>query len=103
MSTLFRIADWLFGGALVTPLRLLTGGSFRRLWHRMGRLRAVAAGMLRGGLQPPMPVRLQVETTDVCNLKCRMCTREVLDDMNSRDMQFEPFKNLIVETDPFYV
>ena len=103
MSTLFRIVDWLFDSALARALYLLTGGSFQQFWRRMGRLRAVAASVVHGGLWPPMPVRLQVETTDLCNLKCRMCAREVIDGMNSRHMGLEPFKKLINQTDPFYV
>jgi sulfatase maturation enzyme AslB (radical SAM superfamily) len=100
---MFSIAQRLFGDALVVPIRLLSGGSLAKLFRRLARIRNVAGSMAHGGLRPPMPVRLQVETTDVCNLKCRMCTREMLTGMNSRDMEPEQFEKFVEEVNPFYV
>jgi len=59
--------------------------------------------MLSADPAPPLPVRLQVETTDVCNLKCRMCTREVVDGMNTRTMSLEQFQGMVDEISPYYV
>jgi radical SAM protein with 4Fe4S-binding SPASM domain len=103
MLLLFRLAEKLFGAGLVVPLRLLTGGSFTNLRYRIGRIQRIARSMATGGSDPPLPVRFQVETTDICNLKCRMCTREVIDGMNTRSMPLADFERLIVEVDPYYV
>lgn len=103
MPLLFRIASWVFGDPLVRPLRLLSGGSAIQMVRRAGRLRRIAASMFHGGLEPPKPVRLQIETTDLCNLKCRMCTRELLTGMNSKSMSYEKFDNIVAEIDPYYV
>ena len=103
MKLFFLLAEKLFGGGLIVPLRLLTGNSFTNLRRRVGRIRRMAAAMSRGGLDPPLPVRFQIETTDICNLKCRMCTREVMDGMNTRSMALADFERVVAEVDPYYV
>jgi radical SAM protein with 4Fe4S-binding SPASM domain len=91
------------GRDLVYPLRRLYGRSFGVFAKRIARLRRVASSMLAADQTPPLPVRLQVETTDVCNLKCRMCTREVVEGMNTKTMSLEQFKGIVEEISPYYV
>ena len=91
------------GRDLVYPLRLLYGRSFGVFLKRVARLRRVAAGMRSAAEAPPLPVRLQIETTDVCNLKCRMCTREVIDGMNTKTMPLEQFQGVVEEIAPYYL
>jgi radical SAM protein with 4Fe4S-binding SPASM domain len=88
---------------LAYPWRCLAGNSVRTLTRRLGRVRRVAAGILGCNLQPELPIRLQTETTDFCNLKCIMCTREVLPGMNSSSIPLETFRRLIDEVKPLYV
>jgi pyrroloquinoline quinone biosynthesis protein E len=73
------------------------------LFRRLRRLTRLAAEMRDQVLTPSLPVRLQVETTDTCNLKCVMCAREVLTDMNQANITLETFQNLIQSADPYYV
>ncbi|MGE0406766.1 MAG: radical SAM/SPASM domain-containing protein [Candidatus Korobacteraceae bacterium] len=54
-------------------------------------------------MTPPLPIRLQIETTDICNLKCRMCTREVIEGMNTKTIELDQFKKTIEEVSPYYV
>jgi radical SAM protein with 4Fe4S-binding SPASM domain len=103
MNSIFKIAAWIFGDTLVRPLRLISGGTFARLLGRVRRIRRIAGGMFFGALVPPMPVRLQIETTDSCNLKCRMCTRELLTGMNSKSISLDEFQKIVAEIDPYYV
>ena len=51
---------------------------------------------------PRLPIRLQIETTDICNMKCVMFTREVLDGMNTTTMSFEQFTNTVESIAPYY-
>lgn len=88
---------------MVAELRLLVRDSLRLLLKRAWRIRATAASMLRAETAPPMPLRLQVETIDICNLKCRMCSREVLADMNTRTMPLEEFTGMVDVIQPLYV
>jgi radical SAM protein with 4Fe4S-binding SPASM domain len=103
MRLLIALAERLFGTALVVPFRLLTGNSILNLWRRGGRMRRIAVAMAAGAADPPLPVRFQVETTDICNLKCRMCTREVMEGMNTRSMALADFERVVAEVDPYYV
>lgn len=73
---------------LTCPVRQLSRGSFRTLAKRTFRLRHPAAAMAE---THPLPIRLQIETTDICNMKCVMCTREVLDGMNTTTMSLNQF------------
>jgi hypothetical protein len=91
------------GQDLVYPLRLLYGRSFGIFLQRIARLRRVASSMRAADEAPPLPVRLQIETTDVCNLKCRMCTREVIDGMNTSTMSLEQFKDIVAQISPYYL
>jgi radical SAM protein with 4Fe4S-binding SPASM domain len=59
--------------------------------------------MLSATARPPLPVRLQIETTDTCNFKCIMCCREMLEGMNTRTMPLADFAKLIDAIQPFYV
>jgi radical SAM protein with 4Fe4S-binding SPASM domain len=99
----FRLLEFVLGQGTFGPVRLLAQDSLRVLMHRLSRIRATAASMLEMDLTPPLPVRLQVETVDVCNLKCRMCTREQLTDMNTRIMPLDEFAVLVKDIQPFYV
>ncbi|HWU56302.1 MAG TPA: radical SAM protein [Rhizomicrobium sp.] len=81
----------------------LSGGRLSLLVARLLRLRRLAGAMLHGGLTPPPPVRLQVETTDVCNLRCIHCKREKLEDMNTLTMPLDAFARTITDIEPFYV
>jgi radical SAM protein with 4Fe4S-binding SPASM domain len=100
---LLSVLPWVGGGDLVYPLRLLYGRSFGIFRKRIGRLRRMASSMRSADEAPPLPVRLQIETTDVCNLKCRMCSREVLDGMNTSTMPLEQFKDIVKEISPYYL
>lgn len=80
----------------------LSGGRLSTLMARLLRLRRVAGAMLRGDLAPPAPVRVQVETTDVCNLRCVHCRREKLDDMNTRTMPLDSFARIVADIEPLY-
>lgn len=100
---LLSVLPWVGGGDLVYPLRLLYGRTFGIFLQRIGRLRRMASSMRSADEAPPLPVRLQIETTDVCNLKCRMCSREVLDGMNTSTMPLEQFKDIVKEISPYYL
>jgi radical SAM protein with 4Fe4S-binding SPASM domain len=67
------------------------------------RLRQVAKKARLASFDPPLPLRLQVETTDFCNFKCVMCARENLDGMNSCSLSLERFLDLLDEVKPLYV
>lgn len=67
------------------------------------RLRQIAKKARLADLNPPLPIRLQVETTDFCNFKCVMCARESLDGMNTRSLSLEDFVRLIDRVKPLYV
>ena len=73
------------------------------LLRRLSRLRRAAGEMRSASPTPSLPVRLQVETTDICNLKCTMCAREVLPNMNTGYMALEQFEKLIEAASPYYV
>jgi radical SAM protein with 4Fe4S-binding SPASM domain len=92
-----------FGGTVSYGLRMVSGNSPTALPKRSTRVWRVARGMIRGDLTGAHPVRLQVETTDICNLKCRMCAREALDGMDSTTMTLDAFTKLVDEVNPFYV
>jgi radical SAM protein with 4Fe4S-binding SPASM domain len=100
---LVSVLPWVGGRDLVGPLRLLYGRSFGIFLQRIGRLRRMASSMRSADEAPPLPVRLQIETTDVCNLKCRMCSREVIDGMNTGTMPLEQFKDIVQEISPYYL
>lgn len=84
------------------PLLMLSGRRTSTFVRRAMRLRRVASSMVKGRLVPPLPVRLQIETTDTCNLRCVHCTREVLDGMNTLSMDMETFTSIVDEIEPFY-
>ena len=81
------------------PVRQLSRGSLRTLLKRTRRL---AAAMAHADPLPRLPIRLQIETTDICNMKCVMFTREVLDGMNTTTMSFEQFTNTVESIAPYY-
>ncbi len=100
---MFKIVGRLGARDLSQPLQLLYGPSFKVFIGRLLRLRAMARSMRRGVEAPPLPVRLQIETTDICNFKCRMCTREVIDGMNTKTMSLEQFKSVVDQIAPYYL
>jgi radical SAM protein with 4Fe4S-binding SPASM domain len=81
----------------------LGGGSLVKSLTRLSRLRRTAGHMRTASVTPPLPVRLQIETTDICNFKCVMCTREIIDGMNTRSMSLGEFTKIVDEIDPYYV
>jgi radical SAM protein with 4Fe4S-binding SPASM domain len=85
------------------PWRCLSGGRLRIFSRRLGRLRRLAGQMVRFDAKADLPVRLQIETTDTCNMKCIMCTREVVTGMNSSSISLNHFMAVVEEIDPFYV
>lgn len=91
------------GGTYSYYLKTLGGGSLRLLSKRLFRLRGVAKGMAMADPAPPFPVRLQVETTDICNLKCVMCTREILSELNTRSISLDEFVKVVDAIEPYYV
>ena len=103
LRTVFKLIASIAGPDLAQPLRLLFGNTSSAGLRRIGRLRRTASAMLRADERPPLPVRLQIETTDQCNLKCRMCTREVIDGMNTMTMPLEQFEKVVDDIDPYYV
>ena len=80
----------------------LSGNRPSILMARLLRLRRLAGAMLYGSLTPPAPVRVQIETTDVCNLRCIHCKREKLDDMNTLTMPLDAFARIVADIEPFY-
>jgi radical SAM protein with 4Fe4S-binding SPASM domain len=88
---------------LAYPWRCLAGDSARTLIRRLARIRRVMASILYINPRPALPVRVQIETTDHCNLKCIMCTRELMSDMNSSAITLETFRRVVDEIQPFYV
>ncbi len=104
VSTVFwKGVDRVLGASAGYGLRLVAGHSPLKLVKRSARVWQVARAMLHGDLRSGRPVRLQVETTDICNLKCRMCAREALEDMDTTTMTLEAFTTLVDAVDPFYV
>ena len=81
----------------------LSGGGISSLATRLPRLRRLAGAVARRELTPPKPIRLQIETTDVCNLRCVHCRREKFDDMDTLTMPLESFAQIIADIEPFYV
>jgi radical SAM protein with 4Fe4S-binding SPASM domain len=69
---------------------------------RLLRLRRLAGAMLHGSPAPPFPVRVQIETTDICNLRCIHCRREKLDDMDTLTMPLDSFARIIADIKPLY-
>jgi len=59
--------------------------------------------MVKGETVPPLPLRLQVETTDICNFKCKMCPREILSGMNTGSMPMHEFTVLVEAVKPYFV
>jgi radical SAM protein with 4Fe4S-binding SPASM domain len=98
IAAVARAINPLLGGWLLA----LSGGRLSLLASRMLRLRRVAGAMLAGSLTPPAPVRLQIETTDVCNLSCIHCRREKLDGMNTIHMPFDSFARIMADARPLY-
>ena len=96
------VLTWM-NSPLAYPWRCLSGGSVRALFGRLARVRRVAGDILRINNKPAMPVRLQMETTDHCNLKCIMCSREVMTGMNSSAITLDTFRKVVDEAQPFYV
>lgn len=92
-----------FNPVLGAWLAALSGGRLVILGARLLRLRRLAGAMLHADAAPPPPVRLQIETTDVCNLRCIHCKREKLEDMNTATMPVETFTRIIDAIEPFYV
>jgi len=90
-------------GTFAYYLKTLGGGSLRVLLKRLFRLRKMAKSMALSELAPPLPVRLQIETTDICDLKCNMCAREILDDLNTRATSLDEFIKLVDAIEPYYV
>ena len=80
----------------------LSGDRLSTLVMRVLRLRRLAGAMLYGSLTPPAPVKIQVETTDVCNLRCIHCKREKFDDMNTLTMPLDTFARIVADIEPFY-
>jgi MoaA/NifB/PqqE/SkfB family radical SAM enzyme len=89
--------------SLASWLVALSGGRVSSLVVRLMRLRRTAGAMLHGSLTPPLPVKLQVETTDLCNLHCVHCKRDKLDEMNTLTMPLETFARLVGDVAPLYV
>jgi len=89
--------------SLASWLVALSGGRMSSLFARLMRLRRVAGAMLARDLTPPPPVKLQVETTDVCNLRCVHCKRDKLDEMNTLTMPLESFARVVSDVAPLYV
>lgn len=100
MLTLARL---LLGRRFAGALSLFWNGSPLDFLSRLGRCWQLARQIVCGDTVAAFPVRMQVETTDICNLRCRMCARELLPDMNSRSMPLEEFSGLIEKVEPFYV
>ena len=84
-------------------LAALSGDRLSTLVTRSLRLRRLAGAMLSRSLTPPVPVRLQIETTDLCNLHCIHCKREKLDDMDTLTMPPDTFSRIVADVEPFYV
>lgn len=100
---ILRVLEKAIGQVFLQPFQLLYGGSLLVFLRRARRLRRLAASMLHADQAPDLPVRLQIETTNLCNFKCRMCTREVIDGMNTVTMPLQQFERVVDEINPFYV
>ncbi len=102
-ETVYGLVGRVLSPNLARGLKLMSGQSLSTLGARSARIWRLARSILRGDLTGvALPVRLQVETTDICNLKCLMCTREVLDDMDTGSVSLEWFRRLLDEVEPFY-
>ena len=98
LTAITRRADPILGASLVA----LAGGRMSTLLTRLVRLRRVAGAVLHGDLTPPAPVKLQIETTNLCNLRCVHCKREKLDEMNTLTISLDAFKRIISDIKPYY-
>ncbi|MBF0424955.1 MAG: radical SAM protein [Magnetococcales bacterium] len=99
----FSLGDWLRASPFYHGLKCLSGGSLSRLVRRAGRVRRLAGEMVAASAKPGLPLRLQIEITDVCNLGCRMCAREFLSDMNTGSLATDRFVTLVDAVEPYYV
>ncbi|MBI2891837.1 MAG: SPASM domain-containing protein [Nitrospirae bacterium] len=88
------LADWPRSAAGWGYLRTLA----RRIVHLLRTAWAIAFLPAR----PPLPIRLQVEPTNKCNLSCIMCAREFRD-VFSKDFPNDRFATLLAEARPSYL
>jgi len=93
------------GPHLLYGLERAYGGSPVTLAKRIFRLWCLGRSMLHVGTSPPKPIRLQIETTNICNLKCRMCARQVMDEseLSNTSISLATFTKIIDDIKPFYV
>ena len=98
LAAMIRRVNPLLGAWLIA----FSGHRPSELVARLLRLRRLAGAMLYGSLAPPSPVRVQIETTDICNLRCTHCRREKLDGMDTLTMSLDCFARIIADIKPLY-
>lgn len=84
-------------------LKCLGGNNLSDLFSRIRRLRKLMSAMVNFSQSSPLPVRLQIETTNACNFRCRMCAREAIELTGSAEIPLDNFDRLLKEIKPFYV
>ena len=93
----------LLGNRVSSAFGFLGGGSIFVLLSRLERCWRMGRDLRRQDDAPGLPVRLQIETTDICNLRCKMCAREQLTNMNTGTIGLEKFTEIIDQINPYYV
>lgn len=75
---------------------------WRSMARRFGGAVRTARALLFLPARPPMPIRIQIENTNRCNLQCIMCGRQYRAVFN-KDMPNEVFNRLMKEIRPVYL
>ncbi|MBU1109736.1 MAG: radical SAM protein [Candidatus Riflebacteria bacterium] len=104
MKALFAFLHNVTGIGLFYPLKNLSGGSFAIALSRLKRLQSLVHSMAHRSLTlKSFPVRVQIETVNACNFRCKMCARVTIGQISFAEISLERFTRLIKEIHPYYV
>lgn len=104
MKAFFTFLQKVTGSALFYPVRNLSGNTFGVTLSRLKRLRTILRSMVEQPLiVNAFPVRLQIETINACNFRCKMCARVSLGQQPFAEISLGSFIEIIKEITPYYV
>ena len=66
-----------------------------RRWTHLGRLAKIFWAYKRGSSSPPLPVRLWIESTSHCNLRCGYCPNKDIEKADHGFMSLDRFRSII--------